>query len=257
MTRAALRFLAEAPYDAPPPLLAKDLYARLCELAATGDPYASVKAHSNELIQALLPKLAERVKASCDPFRSWVKLALAGNVIDFGADSTFDLQETIERWMNQDPEVDDIDLLRERLRVPARVLYLADNAGELALDGAFIEHELAGHTVTLAVRGGPIINDATEADARQLGIERIARILSPREAVPGIDLSSAGDELRRAWAEADLVVSKGQGNFETLEEHADDRVFFLFMVKCPVVARWTGRALGAGVAGFRGSVRGD
>jgi uncharacterized protein with ATP-grasp and redox domains len=137
----------------------------------------------------------------------------------------------------------DIEAFRKRAASAADILYLADNAGEIVLDRLLIE-SLGPERVTVAVRGHPVINDATLEDARTAGLTDLVTVLANGSATPGTVLDGCSDEFRQRFERADLVISKGQGNYETLNEVARD-IFFLFKVKCPVVAKMTRLPLGA------------
>jgi uncharacterized protein with ATP-grasp and redox domains len=163
--------------------------------------------------------------------------------------------------LEQGPAVDHTDELRRRAAAARRILYLADNAGEIVLDRLLIEQLPAaeGREVVVAVRGGPTINDATVEDAVAAGLDRLegVQIVEPGVTLPGIWLEGSSPAFRRFFVEADLILSKGQGNFETLYGgvEIDTRsICFLFMVKCGVVARATGQELGDPLVAFGGGV---
>lgn len=250
MVRRTLQVLADADYGVPPPRIAARLYPALCKEAGHDDPYLDTKRAYDDLAMGIGDKFLEGMLRSGEPLRALIKLALAGNVIDFGVDQHFDLDAAIERMMTSEPDIDEIDRFESRLADAKHVLYLADNAGEIAFDRLLIEHGIGASRVTLAVRGGPIINDATRDDAERVGLTSLVPVIEPGVAVPGIALDLSSDAFVRAFEQADLVVSKGQGNFETLEGLRDPRVFFVFMVKCRVVAELTSCPLKTSVAAF-------
>jgi len=250
--RAVLQVLAAADYSLPPPRIAPAVYSAIYRSLDSEDPYARIKRETNRHVLELLPGLDRRVRASADPFAAAVRLALAGNIIDFGAGRDFDLEATIDRVLRQGPVVDHTDLLRQRLGAARRVLYLADNAGEVVLDRLLLEHlhqRPRDTRIVVAVRGGPTINDATLEDARTAGLDRLdLELIEPGVTLPGIDLAGSSPAFLTHFAQADLIISKGQGNFETLHDvpaAAGRPIFFLFMVKCEVVARLTGLAVGS------------
>lgn len=252
VVRVVLEILRDADMGRSPPVIAREIYAAINDCLHVVDPYASLKAASNEQVRRLLPQLRRVIDESADPFATTVKLALAGNIIDFGVSHNFDLEQTIERLVTGAPVRDEIAVLERRLRQAKRVLYLADNAGEIVLDRLLVEKLIAGGaTVTVAVRGGPIINDVTVEDVAAAGLDRLVRVISPATTLPGICLERSGARFRRAFEEAELIVSKGQGNFETLESVAAGRpIFFIFIVKCRIVSQMTGLAEGSPVAAF-------
>jgi len=249
-----MQILAEADYGTAPPLIARQVLAAVGQELESPDPFAEIKRRTNQQVLELLPALRERIRQSDDPFRTAAKLALGGNIIDFGVPRPFALEPTIDELLRSEPKVDEIDRLRERASAAKRVLYLADNAGEIAFDRLLIEQLGAPERVTVAVRGGPALNDALRADAEQVGLGDLARVIDSGLALAGTDVDRSSAELQQAVSRADLVIVKGQGNFETL--HDDDRypTFFLFMVKCAVVASFTGLAEGSAVVASRSAL---
>ena len=137
----------------------------------------------------------------------------------------------------------EITLLREAVGRAEHILFLADNAGEIVVDRLLVERLPAGR-VTVAVRGRPVLNDATLADAAAAGMDQVAAVVDNGSDAPGTLLEDCSSVFRKAFAEADVVLAKGQGNYESLSETAAD-VFFLFNVKCPLVAVHSGLPEGA------------
>jgi uncharacterized protein with ATP-grasp and redox domains len=115
------------------------------------------------------------------------------------------------------------------------ILYLTDNAGEVVFDRLLLE-QLPRKKVTVAVRGKPVINDATMEDAEYVGLAEVARIIDNGSDAPGTILSDCSDTFRRRFERADLIISKGQGNYETLAD-CPRPIYFLLQVKCPIIAR--------------------
>jgi len=127
------------------------------------------------------------------------------------------------------------------------VLYLGDNAGEVVFDRALVGYlASAGHTVTFAVHGGPILNDALLDDAREAGMDRMAALVSTGSNWVGLELETVSAGFRKVFGEAEVVIGKGQGNFETLHgvAHTPPATWFLLKAKCPSVARALGVAFG-------------
>jgi hypothetical protein len=246
--RIALRELAEWPFELPPPMFAGRLHARLRELTGTDDPYAQDKRRANELALALLPELRELVAEADDAFAAAVKLACAGNLLDMGVKTGHALDpdevEPLLRGTLEEPPLAGTEELREALEGAQNVLLLADNAGEIVLDRLLVE-QLDGRSVTVAVRGGPIINDVTLQDARDVGMTQVARVVSNGARYPGTVLEECSGEFRREFDGADLLISKGQGNYETLNDCGRDNLFFLLRIKCNAVSRETGLPAGS------------
>ncbi len=234
-------------FDQPPPSLSGALQAQLREITGCADPYREAKQRFNRLALELLPPLAAAVARNEDPFGAAVRLAIAGNIIDLGAKSG--LTEAEARNVASDalaqPLVGPLAALRRAAQHARRILYLCDNAGEIAFDRVLIEHLPRG-VVTVAVRGQAVINDATREDALVAGLPEIAEVIDNGSAMPGTVLADCSPEFCRRFAEADLVIAKGQGNFESLHT-APAPLFCLFRVKCPTVAVHCGHPVGSHV----------
>jgi len=240
--------LARYDFHDPPPVLGGTVNRIISRHLGVRDPYLDEKRRFNGLALELLPALRERIERSPDPFETAVRLAVAGNAIDFGSPggrTDGRLAELIEEALSADVAgggTAAIARLGEATARAGSILYLADNAGEIVLDRLLIERLPPG-AVTVAVRSGPVINDALRADAEQAGLNEVAAVIESGVAMPGTPLDLCSADLRERFRSADLVISKGQGNFETLSE-APRAVWFLLMIKCEVVARHAGCAVG-------------
>jgi len=224
---------------ATPPEMARVIHQIIREVTGSDDPYRLVKERSNEKALQLYPKMKELVGTSGNPLLVSCKLATAGNSIDFGVPSSSfrDYHSLIEYALSSPFKVDHYGEFVGCLSHGSSVLYLGDNAGEIVFDRVFIEEMrvFKDIDVIFVVRGGPIINDATYADARYVGIEKVARIISNGSDYPGTVLKSCSKEVQELFQSADIIIAKGQGNYESID--GDRRsLFHLFKVKCPVVA---------------------
>jgi uncharacterized protein with ATP-grasp and redox domains len=172
-------------------------------------------------------------------------VAIAGNVIDFGVRSNITDEHILEAidWSLDSPlPSETLESLRAAIGSAQQILYLADNAGEIVLDRLLLEL-LPTERVLCVVRGTPVINDATLEDARAAGVTDLVRVIDNGSDAPGTILDECNDELRRSFAEADLVIAKGQGNYESLNGE-DREIYYLFKAKCPVAARSVGCEVG-------------
>ncbi len=238
-----LQLLRDVPEGATPPVLADQIHRLVRETVGHGDPYVDVKASTTAAALALYPRLTELVASSPDPFGTAVRAAIAGNVIDLGVrDDVPDLWETVERVLAAPLAIDDLALLREAVAAADHVLYLADNAGETVFDRVLVE--ALPVPVVYAVKGGPVLNDATTADARAAGLDGCATVVDTGSDAPGTTLALCSPEFRAAFLAAPVVIAKGQANYETLSD-AGPRVFCLLQVKCPVIARDAGVPVGS------------
>jgi len=220
--------LAEAP-----PVNAIALYRLISQISQNPDPFAALKQQSNDLALGLRPQVEALIHQGEDPRRRAILFAMAGNIIDYGSQQAFDLDKTLRQCLENPPIIDDYAELCQALTQARTILYLADNCGEIVFDGLLLD-QLPG-TITMAVKDGPIINDATMADACYCGLHRKCRLISNGVVCPGTPLSRCSKEFLELFAGADVVISKGQGNFETLSG-VERPVFHLLTVKCPVVA---------------------
>jgi len=260
IVRRALTAAAEFPFDQPPPIMAERIHAIVGEECNGVDPYRDAKRLSNDMALRLLEALRPRVESAADPFAAAVRLAAAANIIDMGAKTTRELGEQavraeLGRTLEEPLCEGSLQALRRAVDAAQSILYITDNAGEIAFDRLLIEHMRPG-AVTAVVRGENILNDATMDDAQAVGLTDVAHVWIGGGAVPGTLLSKCPSRVQEMFAGADVVISKGQGNYETLSGEARPNLFFLLRVKCPVIARDAGRQVGELVVGpGRGGVR--
>ena len=209
------------------------------------DPFAADKRESTERMTKLMPDLRHRIAESSDPVGLASKLAIAANIIDLGILPGVDADSEIASAIGAPLAIDDRAAFKDAVRAARTVFYLLDNAGEIVLDKLLIE-QFKRKEVTCLVRASPILNDVTAEDAEAVGITEVARVVDPGAPMLGLVLNHASAEVRELFATADVVISKGQANFETLSG-AEREVFFLLRAKCPVVARALGVEVGAAV----------
>ncbi len=230
--------------DATPIDLGRDVHRIVREVTGVDDPYLEAKRRDNSRAIALLPDLREKVATSTDPIRMSLRLAALGNTIDLGVYSSVDIHREIEQEEDNEMDMEDYPLFRERLDGTDKVLYLGDNAGEIAFDRLVVEQLThIGKRVTFAVRGRPILNDATIDDAIFVGMNDVAEVISSGADAPGTVLHRCLPEFAAVFETAEVILSKGQGNFEGLSEECAP-LFFLLKAKCPVVAGELGVAVG-------------
>jgi len=231
----ALSRVRDLKLDASPATLSAVVYAAVREITGAADPFGAVKGETNRRALHLLPDLRRRAEASADPLHAAIKLALAGNVIDFGIDRPFDIEHETEAILESDLTRDDYPVFRELLADCRKLLYVCDNSGEIAFD-AFLIEKLKEHTeVVASVKSGPVINDATRADAEEVGLTRLCRVIETGADAVGVDWTLASEEFAETFRAVDIVIAKGQGNYETLDENPEE-IFFILKVKCPVIA---------------------
>ncbi len=218
-----------------PPEIGRDVHAIIRKVTGVDDPYLSIKTETTGIALGLYPALKEKVAVSSDPIDTAIRLAVAGNILDSGiANHTYDIMETIERALTDDFAIDDRLALRQAFDRADWLLYLGDNTGETVFDRILIE-TLAMRTV-YAVKSGPILNDATLAEARDAGLDGCAELVETGLRAPGCILADTSAAFRELYAAAPLIIAKGQGNYETLSTTSDPRLFHLLQAKCRVIA---------------------
>ena len=235
--RQVLSRLANVSFDNTPPFIGRDIHRIVRLLSGNNDPYLEIKKDSNTLALKLMPSLKELIKSSANPFETAVRLAIAGNIIDCGQGDYIageKIKETIYQCLDQPVSKDAINELKEEIEKASNILYLGDNAGEVFFDRLLIE-ELQGYPITYVVRGAPTINDALKDDARMAGLDKLVAVVDNGSDVPGTIVEECSEEFKRLFFEADLVIAKGQGNYETLSDE-QKKIFFLLKVKCTVIA---------------------
>ncbi len=241
----ALAALAAHNPQHPAPLAAAAIQKIITRETGCKDPYKAAKEESTRLALALLPGLRKQVEDSDAPMDTALRLAIAGNIIDFATLGRLDESE-LTRHMDSAAHhgvTGDMEALIQRLDQAENILWITDNAGEIVFDRLVLE-QLPHHKLTLAVRGGAALNDATLTDARASDIPDTIRIMDTGLALPGTWVTASSPRFQKTFQGADLIIAKGQGNFETLD-HTDPRILFLFQVKCPVIAQNAGHPVGS------------
>lgn len=244
LLKRLLHEIADADWNVMPVSIAQRVQRLVRKETGQADPYRPLKDAMNRIALDLLPALADSARRHPDPREAVVRLAIAGNLLDAGSKSRLALEDLPKRlnaiW--DMPLVGSVTDLFRAADDARRILYLADNAGEIVFDRLLIE-ALPVQKVTVAVRGVPVINDATLEDAETAGIPRIARVIANGSDAPGTLLEECSEEFREVFNRADLILAKGQGNYETLSDTHKD-VFFLLTVKCPLIAADIGAPVG-------------
>ncbi len=240
--------VARADWSVMPVSIAQRVQRWVREETGQIDPYRTLKDRMNRTALALLPDLAETVHSQPDPREAVARLAIAGNLLDAGSKTRLDIDD-LAKHMNTiwdaplDGNTTDLFNAAEAAHC---ILYLADNAGEIVFDRLLIE-ALPAEKITVAVRGAPVINDATIEDADTAGIPEIAPVIGNGSDAPGTLLDECSDEFKYWFERADLIIAKGQGNYETLAD-TDHAIYFLLTVKCPLIGAAVNSQVGTLVA---------
>jgi uncharacterized protein with ATP-grasp and redox domains len=240
--RKFLRLIAEADYHKSPPILGREMHRMIREQLNNDDPYEDIKKKNNKMMLDMYTEFEEMIERSSNPFDTAMRLAIAGNVIDFGPQNQFDIMDSIERIAHSPLAIDDSKFLEKDLKKASSLLYIGDNCGEIILDKLFLE-TINFQNTYFAVRSGPVINDATIEDAVMVGIDKIAKVISTGDDAPGVALDSCSDEFKEIFQKSDVIISKGQGNLEGLID-VDQNIYFLLVTKCDLVGNLVGTAKG-------------
>ncbi|MCD6091429.1 MAG: DUF89 family protein [Bacteroidales bacterium] len=209
------------------------IYAKIREVTGINDPYKEIKKRSIAEAKEMIPELKTILDKSENRLITAIRMAIAGNIIDFGMSKKFNLTEDVTRILAQDFAYFDFKAFEKHLKKAETILYIADNAGESVFDRILIE-EMSKKTY-YAVREVPVINDVIFEDAISSGLEDVSEIISSGSHAPGTILSTCSPEFNHLFKEADLIISKGQGNYEGLSDEKRS-IFFMLKAKCPVIA---------------------
>ncbi len=217
--------------------------------SSNNDIYAKVKKSSNEIALSFVNTFQKQLDQSETPLELGIRIAAAGNIIDFGAKDHAQLDIAKELSIVNDLKFGKYDFhtFVDRLKTTQKLLFICDNAGEIVFDKILmrvIKSIYPTIQIVAAFRHIPIINDATIEDAMDIGMQEYAKIISSGSVYPGTILGETSSQFRENYANADLIISKGQGNFETLLNEADERVFFLLRIKCETMAKLSGQQKG-------------
>ncbi len=225
------------------PEITRNILKTLEKESSISDPYSKEKEQSNKELLARYDEFKKRVENSNNKFDTALRLAIAGNIIDFGPTHKFDVSETIERVLTSDFAIDDSEALKTEIAKANTILYLGDNCGEIVLDKLFLE-TINHPNVLFAVRDKSILNDATTKEAIEVGIPEVAKLISNGDDAPSTLLHRVNKEFLEIYKSADLIIAKGMGNFEGLMHETDPRLFYLLMIKCQVIGNRIGASKG-------------
>jgi uncharacterized protein with ATP-grasp and redox domains len=238
----------------PPEMSPPEMAGIILEVVRTelkiNDPYQKEKERSSQLVKALLPEINQLILEAENPLLMAVELAIAGNIIDYGANNQLDLRAELTTILKSEQrkiakeahQFFDFDHFVQSLSLAKALLYIGDNVGEHYFDAQLIQQLKQTNpqlTIHYATRGYPALNDVLLADAKEAEIDKWATLLSSGSKLPGTVLSQCTPEFNQIFDHADLIISKGQGNYETLS-NSSKNIYFLLMAKCPIIARDVG-----------------
>lgn len=239
-------YLANCDMSKTNPEIMGEIWRKISEVIETDNPYKEVKSYYNNLLLSMEKDIESLISKSDNPDILALKICIIGNLIDFAASHKFNensLREMINNTSNIKLEIDDSKEMLEKIKDAKTLLYLGDNCGEIVIDKIFIKRlkqmnpEL---NVYYGVRGKTIVNDVTIEDANEVGINKVAKVISNGDGSLGTVLDRTSSEFRKIFKECDMIISKGQGNYEGLIGSSKENIYFLFMAKCNLVARSIG-----------------
>lgn len=251
--RTVLHQLSNIDFNLSPPAMAREIHKLIRTTSGNSDPYRAEKQRDQQLALRLLPELERKVAQAENTLRAAVLLAIAGNSIDHGVYHGMSVEQilsSIEQALDA-PLLGDLDKFSHAIKQAESILYLGDNAGEIALDKILIK-QLPLAKTTFVVRGAPILNDALRDDAEQAGISDLVTVIDNGDDSPGTIMQHCSPEFVALFNQADMIIAKGQGNYETLSESSAN-IFFLLKAKCPVVAADIGCEVGSALLWHRHS----
>lgn len=224
------------------PELIGEIFTILKQVTGNEDPYKETREHYNRMFLEQLPNLEQEMSAAEDPFLEAIRYAIIGNIIDFNPIHNLllsDIDATFLRLKEAPLEINDSYLLMQEIMNSSTILYLGDNCGEICLDKILIkkikEQNPSCH-VFFATRGEAVVNDSLEEDAYFVGIEDYATIVSNGDSSLGTVLERTSKRFQEIYQNADIVIAKGQANYECLSNE-DKNIYFLLMTKCSVIAK--------------------
>jgi hypothetical protein len=234
--------LEHAPEDASAPILSKIMLDRLKLTTDLLTTYRNIKHASNIFMLEWEEKVKEHIFGSADPIKKGLQYAMIGNFIDFGAMDQVDmdrLSTILSEATNQELELDEYERFRDDLLGANRLVYLLDNAGEIVMDKVFIETIKGIYpdlSITAIVRGEDVYNDATLEDAQLVGLTEVVPTIGNGTDYPGTELDRLPPDVLKIIKSADLILAKGQGNFESLEGRGLN-IYFAFLCKCDLFTK--------------------
>ncbi len=234
-----LKPLRSEEWDVTPPEVLSDAWLKITEFSGETDPLKALKAEQNHRAMQFYPAAEELVVQSADPFMQALKLALAANSSDaMGKPEREELRSIANRLSDLPMDTGSVEALRARLQRARKLVYLGDNCGEIVLDKLLVEviQKTHGLEISFVTRTVPSLNDATLEDALEVGLDKIAQVMENGilEPLPGTILHKASPQVAQLIRQADLVIAKGGGNFDTLteEDGLQGRISYLLQAKC-------------------------
>lgn len=219
------------------------IFQNITKILNNDNPYQDIKIVYNKLMLSMSNHIEGMIEQSDTPFDEALKLAITGNLIDFAAKHTFNekmLLNMLEEVDQKKLAIDDSQELKDTLKNAKNLLYIGDNCGEIVLDKLFIrmiQKSYPNIHVIYAVRGKAIVNDVTKEDASMCHMEDVCQVMDNGDSSLGTVLARTKPSFQNTFHQSDVVICKGQGNYEGLFHENHSHMYFLFMAKCDIVAK--------------------
>ena len=232
-----LQIVAEAPKSTSAPVLVRGMYDLQKEMFGIDADYTEIKSYFNKMMLSLEDTLWKKIQKSSDPLKKAVQYAMIGNYIDFAALKDVNVEKLmgfLEKAENEKVNEKELDALKAELNKSSNLVYLLDNCGEIVTDKLLmkvIKERYPQINIIAMVRGGQVMNDATREDAKEVGLEKVAQIADSGSNIAGTCLEEISENAREVIENSDMILAKGQGNFETLHQ-CGKNIFYIFMCKC-------------------------
>ncbi len=231
--------LNSQPLSDSPAILSTPIYYLIRELTGVADPFKQSKLIQNKNALLLYPDMIKLVYNSNNPLHTAAKISVIGNIIDCGINASITkLENELEEEIKLDFAIDDFNIFEEKLKTAKDLLFITDNAGEIVFDKLFIQiikNYFPNLKIYVAVKSGPILNDATIEDASMIKLDEFSEIVTTGSDYIGIPFEYVSEDFKSLMEKVDIIISKGQGNYETLDNTLS-KIFFLLKAKCPVIA---------------------
>lgn len=227
------------------PMFSATIQAIVEKHLGAANPYGSIKEKNRKTAEQYLPSVRALMEDSKDKLEVAIRAAILGNIIDLGANPRFDIGLEINRMTSNNVDLSMLPRFKDDLKKAELILYIGDNYEEALFD-KFLLAELLPRRVIFAVRSKPVLNDITLEDAKRIGIDTVCTVIQSGSTIAGTDLKQSTREFLELYEQADIVIAKGQGNYETLMDETRP-IYFIFKVKCDVIAERSGYPVGHGV----------
>lgn len=243
LTKKLLKF----DFNHPPVVFGRTIYKTISQVSGVKDIFYKEKIAIEKYLLKFTASIKHNIEEAKNPLYSAAKICCAGNAIDFGAGKKPDIKNLLRQIKKLKLKVNHFLIFREKLKKANKLLIIGDNCGEILFDKLFVEEIVKYHPklkIFYATRSSPVINDVLISDAKRVGLHTLAKVISTGCDYPGIILSKSSLYFKSIYHQAEIIVSKGQGNFESLADRRK-HIFYLFQIKCLPVSDYLSLPVGS------------